>query len=278
MDALGSSIVFHSLAPSCELCPVNFAGGRRQNLHRPPKISTIMSPSIGIPEIIPHHSCQLSSEMAEDTSKAPSPSSLSGSPSATPINDSAATGYDPNARWTNYFNILTNRMTDDGKNAFREDAYIRNEAADCKRCDDYKDFLFKYSPIVRFMSQNITGLNGKLNEENVRCQRCVTRVVMEQDGDGNMVQRYKRQGGGFSPDHGILICANEIRNRGHMEDTLAHEMVHAYDHLRFKVDWSDLRHAACTEVRLYYPKIPGIRFEIAALTQKQTDSGVYVEW
>lgn len=32
---------------------------------------------------------------------------------------------------------------------------------------------------------------------------------------------------------------------------MAHEMVHAYDHLRFKVDWTDnLRHAACTEVLL----------------------------
>lgn len=32
---------------------------------------------------------------------------------------------------------------------------------------------------------------------------------------------------------------------------MAHEMVHAYDHLRFKLDWdSDLRHAACTEVFL----------------------------
>ncbi len=33
-----------------------------------------------------------------------------------------------------------------------------------------------------------------------------------------------------------------------MEDTIAHEMIHAYDHLRFKVDVANLRHAACTEV------------------------------
>lgn len=33
---------------------------------------------------------------------------------------------------------------------------------------------------------------------------------------------------------------------------MAHEMVHAYDHLRFKLNWdSDLRHAACTEVFPY---------------------------
>ena len=40
-----------------------------------------------------------------------------------------------------------------------------------------------------------------------------------------------------------------MKDQGHLEDTMAHEMVHAYDHLRFKVNWSDnLRHAACTEV------------------------------
>lgn len=40
-----------------------------------------------------------------------------------------------------------------------------------------------------------------------------------------------------------------MKDQGHLEDTMAHEMVHAYDHLRFKVNWTDnLRHAACTEV------------------------------
>ncbi len=75
--------------------------------------------------------------------------------------------------------------------------------------------------------------------------------MRETDADGNVVERRVRQGGGFSPDHGIMICANEMRSQGHMEDTLAHEMVHAWDHLRFKVDWADLRHAACTEVGLF---------------------------
>ena len=62
------------------------------------------------------------------------------------------------------------------------------------------------------------------------------------------VERSVRQGGGFSPDHGILICANEMRNRGHLEDTLAHEMVHAWDHLKYKVEMDNLRHQACLEV------------------------------
>ena len=162
-----------------------------------------------------------------------------------PTNDPEKTGYDPAKRWTNYFNILTAKMTREGQEAFREDAYIRNEARDCANCDQWRDYLFAYSPMIRFMSSKIGDLNGRLDAENVQCRRCPTRRVVGEDGQ----VQYVRQGGGFSPDHGILICANEMRNRGHLEDTLAHEMVHAWDHLRWKVDWADLRHAACTEVR-----------------------------
>jgi Peptidase M76 family len=97
----------------------------------------------------------------------------------------------------------------------------------------------RIGPIIRFMRQNIDQLNGDLNSTNIVCKRCDPRDI--QHGP-------TRRGGGFNPDHGILICANEVRNQGHLEDTLAHEMVHAYDHLRFKVDWGDLRHAACSEV------------------------------
>ncbi|CAL3968700.1 unnamed protein product [Diplocarpon coronariae] len=170
--------------------------------------------------------------MAEETPK----------PLAAPTsNDHANTGYDPNTRWSNYWNIITGRMTPEGQHEFREAAYIRNEAADCKRCDEWRDWCFAYSPTVTFMRKNIEALNGDLHAGNVMCRRCPTR----RDENGN----YVRQGGGFSPDHGILLCANEISNRKQLEDTLAHEMVHAWDHLRWKVDWGDLRHAACTEIR-----------------------------
>lgn len=96
---------------------------------------------------------------------------------------------------------------------------------------------------MRFLREKIEALNGQLDASNVVCRRCPGRVAE----DGSVM----RQSGGFSPDHGILLCANEVRNRGHLEDTLAHEMVHAWDHLRWKVDWlggKDLRHSACTEV------------------------------
>lgn len=76
-----------------------------------------------------------------------------------------------------------------------------------------------------------TAKHNALTPDRIVCRRCDT-----------------AQSGGFDPDLGILLCANHFRNRGHMEDTLAHELVHAYDFLRFKVDNADLRHAACMEV------------------------------
>ncbi|KAI9675380.1 MAG: Mitochondrial inner membrane protease atp23 [Caeruleum heppii] len=135
--------------------------------------------------------------------------------------------------WRSWFAILAGRMSDEGKHRYREAMDIRREESDCRKCDQWKSYLFKYSPIIRFMRDNVSQLHGDLNETNVRCRRCTT-----------------QRSGGFSPDHGIEICANALRNRGHLEDTLAHEMVHAWDHLRFKTDLvNDLRHAACSEIR-----------------------------
>lgn len=161
------------------------------------------------------------------------------------FNDPARTGFDPETQWwMNYFKILSGQMTKEGQFHYREWRYKVHEDRDIKRCEEYKDWLFNYSPVVRFLSEKIQGLNGKIDKSNIICRRCPSRL----DEDGNV----NRQAGGFDPKHGILICANEMRDRKHMEDTVAHEMVHAWDHLRWKMDWvgdKDLKHAACTEVR-----------------------------
>jgi inner membrane protease ATP23 len=159
-------------------------------------------------------------------------------------NDPARTGFDPETKWwMNYFKILTGKMTPEGMFHYREQRYKEHEAGDCARCEKDRDWLFKWSPVVTFLQEKIGDLGGELDGKNVLCRRCPARL----DKEGNV----HRQSGGFSPAHGILICANEVRDRKHLEDTLAHEMVHAWDHLRWKVDWTgdeDLRHAACTEV------------------------------
>lgn len=63
--------------------------------------------------------------------------------------------------------------------------------------------------MVRFLRQNINQLGGDIHNGNVRCRRCNT-----------------SQGGGFDPNYGILLCANHLRNRGEVEDTMAHGRDH----------------------------------------------------
>ncbi|KAK8114308.1 Mitochondrial inner membrane protease ATP23 [Apiospora kogelbergensis] len=160
-------------------------------------------------------------------------------------NDPARTGFDPQTKWwVNYFKILAGQVTPEGVFHYRESRTTVNEERDCKRCEDYRDFALQHSPTVRFLREKVEALNGRLDRDNVVCRRCPARLT--EDGEVH------RQSGGFSPGHGILICSNEVRNRSHLEDTLAHEMVHAWDHLRWKMDWTgdkDLKHAACTEIR-----------------------------
>ena len=55
---------------------------------------------------------------------------------------------------------------------------------------------------------------------------------------------------GIRPGKGVSVCHNHIQTRTEMENLLAHELIHAYDDCtRRKMDWMDVRHHACSEVR-----------------------------
>lgn len=161
-------------------------------------------------------------------------------------NDPARTGFDPATNhWITLFHALTGSITPEGIFHYREDRYRANEARDVARAEKWRDWLFRYSPTITFLNDKIAQLNHgrRMDASNVLCRRCPARLTAE----GTV----ERQSGGFEPAHGILVCANEVRNRGHLEDVLAHEMVHAYDCLRFEVDFRgerNLKQAACTEV------------------------------
>ncbi|KAI1324876.1 peptidase M76 family-domain-containing protein [Xylariaceae sp. FL0255] len=160
-------------------------------------------------------------------------------------NDPKRTGFDPKTQWwINYFKILTGKITPEGAFHYRESRYIANEERDCKQCEHWRDFALAHSPTVVFLRRKIEALNGRMDSSNIICGRCPGRLFE----DGSVI----RQSGGFDPRFGILLCANELRSRSHLEDTLSHEMVHAWDMLRWKVDWegkTNLRHSACTEIR-----------------------------
>lgn len=59
------------------------------------------------------------------------------------------TGFIPgDETWTqfrNIYSILTGKMSKEGIEQFRVARDDRNEAADCKRCEDQRDYLLQYS-------------------------------------------------------------------------------------------------------------------------------------
>lgn len=148
--------------------------------------------------------------------------------------------------WSSFFSILTGRASQDEMRKYFHVRGLKHEAADCARCDERRDWLLEYSPVVRFMREQVEKMGGEFDKSNISCKRCDTMA-----GNGPSA-------GMFSSDNGITLCANHLRNRGHQEDVMAHEMVHAYDFLRFKYDKNNLRHYACTEVSsdilLFYPR------------------------
>lgn len=138
-------------------------------------------------------------------------------------------------RFKNFYRMLTGSMSTAGQEQYWSDADSRYSKIDCGRCEKHRDHLLQFSPIIRYMSDNIRQLGGDLNETNIRCRTCKHKML-----------------GGFDHRYGIMLCANRIEKRSVLEDVLAHEMVHAYDHLRFQTNLdhqSSLREIACSEIR-----------------------------
>ncbi|KAJ8483433.1 hypothetical protein ONZ45_g14610 [Pleurotus djamor] len=102
----------------------------------------------------------------------------------------------------------------------------------CHGCEQWKSQLLQFSPSVVFMLKHLKLSGCEVPPSNIVCAPCDS-----------------SRSGGFSPEAGaIVLCAGHFFSKKHMENTLVHELVHMYDHSKFKVDWSNLRHHACSEV------------------------------
>ncbi|CAO1613673.1 unnamed protein product [Parajaminaea phylloscopi] len=116
------------------------------------------------------------------------------------------------------------------------------------RVEGWRDQLFRSSPMIRFMTRHLMLVS------------CDPFEPVPEKATGSEASRVSiiacppNLAGGFTPGDsktgaGLAICANRILDKKHLEETLAHEMIHWWDHCRFKVDWSDPRHHACAEIR-----------------------------
>ncbi|KIV96754.1 hypothetical protein PV10_00576 [Exophiala mesophila] len=157
------------------------------------------------------------------------------SSSSIPWNGNTFIATDTSAgRWKMLWRAITNQLPPDELKKYWWDRDQRNSELDCRMCEKWRDDLLKTSPVIVYMNQQIAALGGDVGKHNIRCRTCPQPSL-----------------GGFDSDFGIKICANYVDSKSKMEDTIAHEMVHAYDILRFRtlLDQTNLKHAACSEIR-----------------------------
>ena len=120
-----------------------------------------------------------------------------------------------------------------------------------ERVEQWKDDLLRTSPMVRFMVKHLALIQcDPLTPRGEHASKDAPPKLLIASCPPDIA-------GGFSPsppgrppsEAGILLCANRLFSKAHLEDTLSHEMIHWWDHCRFHVDWNNLRHHACSEIR-----------------------------
>ena len=107
---------------------------------------------------------------------------------------------------------------------------------------------------MTFMLKHLELAGCKFTPASIQCYPCPEDLAAQS---------------GFHPDYGVMLCQNRthLPTKAYAESALTHELMHAFDYCRFKMDFNNVRHHACSEVsvcRLHleaYPVlIPCARF------------------
>lgn len=116
---------------------------------------------------------------------------------------------------------------------FHDDA---GDPAEARSCRNLVGKAFASCPKVRLMQQALSALGKSVDTELVKCVHCP---------DGTAAA------GGYIPERGqVVLCQQWVAKQpGEVQNTIVHEMVHAYDDARALMDWNDLTQHACTEIR-----------------------------
>lgn len=92
------------------------------------------------------------------------------------------------------------------------------------------------------MLEALRGLGCEIDLDTaVDCRRC---NIAATGGFIPNVQGLKE--GEYRPK--VVVCEDNLLGPHYVAQTLAHELVHAYDQCRAKINWRSCYHYACTEV------------------------------
>jgi len=103
-----------------------------------------------------------------------------------------------------------------------------------EKCERELEDVLMHEQVVKFLIEKMREHGCEIDRRFFKVENCQSKPVL----------------GGFVPGRGISICYDQITTRTEMENMLAHELIHAYDDCaRKKMDWFNVEHHACSEVR-----------------------------
>ncbi|XP_046372904.1 mitochondrial inner membrane protease ATP23 homolog [Haliotis rufescens] len=102
------------------------------------------------------------------------------------------------------------------------------------KCETNVAWCIENHPMVKLMMRALKSHGCAVDlTRHVSCEKCRERV-----------------NGGFDPTtNQVVVCQNNATKRSICCNVLAHEFIHAFDACRAKVDFENLRHLACSEIR-----------------------------
>ncbi|XP_059481464.1 mitochondrial inner membrane protease ATP23 homolog [Neocloeon triangulifer] len=102
------------------------------------------------------------------------------------------------------------------------------------KCEKNVYSCAKNSPLIKLMMGALRSSGCEIDlRRHIACEFCDPSVT-----------------GGYDPLlNQIVVCQNVAKEEGLVQGVMAHEMVHMFDYCRHKLDFKNLKHLACTEVR-----------------------------
>ncbi|KAF2353033.1 Peptidase M76 ATP23 [Trinorchestia longiramus] len=89
-------------------------------------------------------------------------------------------------------------------------------------------------PLVKLMMSALEASGCPVDiSRHVACEICDTTVTGGYDIENNQ----------------IVVCQNMCKMEGLVAGVLTHEMIHMFDHCKHNIDFSNIDHLACTEIR-----------------------------
>ncbi|KAH9496345.1 Mitochondrial inner membrane protease atp23 [Bulinus truncatus] len=141
------------------------------------------------------------------------------------------------------------------KELIKADIYLHNPRGSNNRLDEQTRERANGNKFLRPISRDSLRYTRNLGIRNDKVKLMV--AALESHGCPVDLTRHiscepcrDRVNGGFDPKAmQVVICQNNIQSRDICCNVLAHELLHAFDFCRAKVDFENLRHLACTEIR-----------------------------